>query len=180
MRKLINSTYITLDGVIANPQDWPSRGGSDSDGQTIQSELLFASDAMLMGRGTYEIFAASWPTRSDPFSDRFNKTAKYVASTTLRDPTWENTTVISGDPVAFVRDLKQQPGMDIVQYGFGQLSHSLMQQGLIDELRLWVHPVFAGRGGPDGLIYREGPLTALRLTDTRVLSNGNVILTYQP
>jgi dihydrofolate reductase len=87
--------------------------------------------------------------------------------------------VISDDPVAAIRDLKQQPGMDIVQYGFGPIAHSLMQHGLIDELRLWVHPLFVGRGGPDGLIHREGPATLLHLVDTRTLKNGNVILTYR-
>ena len=180
MRRLINSTYITLDGVIVNPQDWPSSGIEDDAGGIIQTELLFACDAVLMGRGTYESFAAVWPTRSDPFSDRINTMAKYVVSSTLRNPEWKNTTVIGSDPVASVKDLKQQPGKDIVQYGFGPLSHSLMHHGLIDELRLWVHPLFVGRGGPEGLLYREGPLTTLRLADTRTLKNGDVILTYRP
>jgi dihydrofolate reductase len=179
MRRLINSTYVTLDGVITNPQDWPSHNIKDESGFAIQTELLFACDALLMGRGTYESFAAVWPSRSDPYSDRINRMAKYVVSTTLRDPAWENTTVIGSDPVAAVKDLKQRPGMDIVQYGFGPLSHSLMQHGLMDELRLWVHPLFVGRGGPDALLYREGPVTMLHLADTRTLKNGNVILTYR-
>src|SRR4051812_40584150 len=101
MRQIINSTYITLDGIIENPQDWPSLGSQDDTGATIQAELLFACDAMLMGRRTYEGFAPVWMTRSgDPMSDRFNSMAKYVVSSTLQEPEWNNTTVISGDVVA--------------------------------------------------------------------------------
>jgi dihydrofolate reductase len=181
MRRIVNSTYITLDGVIANPQDWPSSEVNDNTGITIQTDLLLACDAVLMGRYTYESFAAAWPTRSgDPFSDRINRMSKYVVSSTLRDPTWHNTTVISGDPVARIAQLKQQPGKDIVQYGFGQLSYALMHAGLLDELRLWVHPFFFGSGGPQARLYREGPLTKLRLADAKTLESGEVILTYRP
>jgi dihydrofolate reductase len=181
MRKIINSTYITLDGVIANPQDWPSSDVDDDTGGIIQTELLFACDAVLMGRHTYDSFAAAWPARSgDPFSDRINSMSKYVVSTTLRNPAWNNTTVISDDPVAYVTQLKERPGKDIVQYGFGQLAYALMEHGLLDELRLWVHPLFVGSGGPQALLYREGPLTRLSLVDATPLKTGNVILTYRP
>jgi dihydrofolate reductase len=181
VRRIVNSTYITLDGIIANPQDWPSSDVKDNTGNVIQTELLFACDAVLMGRHTYESFAAVWPTRSgDPFSDRINSMSKYVVSSTLRDPSWQNTTVIHGDPVAEIAQLKQRPGKDIVQYGFGRLSYALMHHGLLDELRLWVHPFFFGSGGPDALLYREGPLTKLRLVEAMTLKNGEVILTYRP
>jgi dihydrofolate reductase len=180
MRKIINSTYISLNGVIENPQDWPPSGTADDTGDAIQAELLFACDAVLMGRHTYEGFAPAWMSRSgDPFSDRINRMAKYVVSPTLQNPEWHNTTVIRDDVVAAIRRLKEQPGMDIVQYGFGQLSYTLLAHGLLDELRLWVHPFFVG-GSPEDLLFRPGPPTKFRLLDTRTLASGIIILSYQP
>jgi dihydrofolate reductase len=180
MRRIVNSTFISLDGVIENPQDWPASEVVDDRAYTIQRDLLFACDAVLMGRRTYDGFAPVWPTRSgDEYSDRINSMAKYVVSSTLTDPEWSNTTVISGDPVAEIRRLKAAPGMDIVQYGFGRLSRTLLEHGLLDELRLWVHPFFVGRGGPEDLLYRDGPTTTFTLVDTTRLDSGIVILTYE-
>ncbi len=120
-----------------------------SPGFKVQTDLLFACDAVLRGGRTYPVFAAAWIARSgDPYSDRINSMTKYVVSSTLRDPEWNNTTVISGDPVAAIRRLKEQPGQDIVQYGFGQLSYALLEHGLLDELRLWVHPLFVSQATP--------------------------------
>ena len=179
MRKIINSTYISLDGVIEEPHLWPPTGPGDGAGDRIQTELLLGCDALLMGRRTYEGFAPVWPTRSgDPASDHINSMRKYVVSSTLRDPEWTNTTVIDGDPVGAIARLKEEPGKDMVQYGFGQLSHALMERGLLDELRLWFHPLFVGKGGPDDLIYRDGPLTMFELRDTTPLKSGIVILSY--
>ena len=180
MRKIINSTYISLDGVIQNPQDWPALGASGEDGNALQTELLFACDAVLMGRHTYDGFAAVWPARSgDPYSDRINSMAKYVASSTLAGPEWNNTTVIGGDVPAEIARLKDQPGQDIVQYGFGQLSYALLERGLLDELRLWVHPFFVGSGDPDDLLARKCPLTELTLARAQTLSSGVVVLSYK-
>lgn len=180
MRRIINSTYISLDGVIENPQHWPSSDVEDDTGYTIQRDLLFACDAVLMGRRTYEGFAPVWTTRSgDEYSDRINSMAKFVVSSTLREPEWTNTTVIAGDPVAEITRLKAEPGMDIVQYGFGRLSYTLMEHGLLDELRLWIHPFFVGSGGPEDLLYRDSRMTQLSLADTRVLKSGVVILAYE-
>ena len=179
MRKIINSTYITLDGVIENPQDWPSLG-ADEAGYEIQSRLLLNCDVMIMGRRTYEGFAPVWSARSgDPFSDHINAMDKRVVSSTLRDPEWNNTTVITGDPVRAIVDLKNQPGGDIVQFGFGRLSHALMAHGELDELRLWIHPFFIGQGGPEALLYRDSVTTSFRLLDSRPLKNGIVILSYE-
>jgi dihydrofolate reductase len=179
MRRIINSTYISLDGVIEAPHLWPSTGPGDERAGAIQTDLLLACDAVLMGRHTYDGFAPVWPTRSgDPYSDHINSMRKYVVSSTLRDPAWNNTTVISGDPIATVEELKQQPGKDIVQYGFGRLSHALVEHGLLDELRLWIHPLMVGKGGPADLLYRDGRQTTLRLLETTPLSNGVVILRY--
>ena len=180
MRKIINSTYISLDGAIENPQDWPASTVSDERGGVIQVDLLQACDAVLMGRHTYDGFAPVWAARTgDPYSDRINSMEKYVVSTTLHDPEWNNTTVISSDPVAEIARLKQQPGQDIVQYGFGQLSYALMAAGLLDELRLWMHPFFVGSGGPQDLMYRDAPLAQFDLVSAEPLKSGIVVLTYR-
>lgn len=182
MRRIINSTFISLDGVIENPHHWPPLDDGDAETfDTMQTELLFACDAVLMGRRTYDSFAAAWPTRSgDPFSDRINAMTKYVVSSTLQDPEWNSTDVISGDLVANIKRLKEQPGKDIVQYGFGQVSYQLLLHGLLDELRLWVYPLFIGSARPQDLLFREGgPPTKLRLVDTKILKNGIVVLSYQ-
>jgi dihydrofolate reductase len=181
MRRIVNSTYISLDGVIENPQDWPSTGDDDGAAGTIQTDLLFACDAVLMGRHTYDGFAPAWSARSgDEYSDRINSMAKYVVSSTLEKPEWNNTTVIGGDVVAEIKRLKDQPGQDIVQYGFGRLSYTLLEHGLLDELRLWVHPFLVRSGGPQDLLFREGQLAKFDLVDTRALKSGIVILTYRP
>ena len=180
MRRIINSTYISLDGVIQDPHLWPSSGSSEGRGDEIQTELLLACDAVLMGRRTYEGFAPVWPTRSgDPASDQINSMRKYVVSSTLRDPEWNNTTVISENPIETIRKLKEQPGKDLVQYGFGRLSHALVEHGLLDELRLWFHPLLVGKGGPGDLLYRDNRLTQFNLVDSTPLKNGIVILSYE-
>ena len=178
MRKIINSTYISLDGVVDRPHEWPSVGDRGSRGDDIQTELLLGADALLMGRRTYEGFAPVWPTRSDPYSDHINTMPKYVVSSTLTDPEWSNTTVISGDPVPAIQRLKASPGKDIVQYGFGQLSFTMLEHGLLDELRLWVHPLFVAGAEPSELLYRNGAAARFDLLDTTTLQNGIVILSY--
>ena len=180
MRKLINSTYISLDGEIEHPHEWPSVGDRGSRWDEIQTELALSCDALIMGRLTYEGFAPVWPTRSgDPLSDQINSMAKYVVSSTLADPEWRNTSVIASDPVAEIKRLKEAPGKNIVQYGFGQLSRTLMQHGLLDELRLWVHPLFVGTAEPGDLISRNCPPALFDLVDTTSLENGVVILRYR-
>jgi dihydrofolate reductase len=181
MRKIVNSTYVTLDGVIQNPQNWPSTGGFGEKGNDIQLRLLENSDAVLMGRHTYDSFAAVWPGLAGmPMGDRINALPKYVVSTTLTDPTWNNTTVIDRDPVDAIAELKQKPGGHIVQYGFGQLAHELMANGLLDELRLWVHPFMLGTGtGSSDLLFRSGTTAMFDLVDTAPLDSGIVLLTYR-
>ncbi len=181
MRRIINSTYISLDGVIQNPQDWPSNGiGSDGTGTAVQTELLMACDAVLMGRHTYDGFAPVWMDRSgDPYSDRINSMTKYVVSTSLRDPEWDNTTVISTDVVGEIRRLKDQPGRDIVQYGFGPVTFALLENGLLDELRLWVHPLIVGAASASDLLFRPTAPTQMELVETLPLNTGIVVLTYR-
>jgi dihydrofolate reductase len=180
MGKIINSTFMSIDGVVQNPQDWPSSGKSDPAGEELEWDLLAGCDAALMGRHTYEIFAPAWQARSgDPISDKLNTMPKYAVSTTLTDPDWANTTVISEYVPARVAALKQEYQGDIVQYGFGRLSFTLLEEGLLDEVRLWVYPLIVGRGGPGDLLYRDTTLTQFDLTDTRPLLSGTVRLTYQ-
>ena len=177
MRKIINSTYVTLDGVIQNPQDWPSMGGFSDAGNQVQLELLERCDAVLMGRHTYDLFAPVWSAMSgDPLSDRMNALPKYVVSGTLSDPDWNNTTVIDRDPIPAIRELKNQTGADIVQYGFGPLSRALLGEELLDELRLWVHPFLLGTGTSDDLLYRPGSSGSFTLTDVTTLPSGIAIL----
>jgi dihydrofolate reductase len=181
MRHIINSTYISLDGVIQNPQDWATTGvANDGTAATVQTNLLLSCDAVLMGKRTYEGMSAAWMPRSgDPYSDRINAMTKYVVSTTLHDPQWPNTTVIADDAMEEVRRLKSEPGMDIVQYGFGPVSYELLEHGLLDELRLWVHPLFVGHAAPADLMFRPSVTAHLEFVDSLALSNGIVILSYR-
>lgn len=182
MRKIINSTYITLDGAVEDPHLWPSLGDSaKSVSYEIQMDLLDSCDVILMGRRTYESFAGAWPTRSgDRMADSINAMEKQVVSTTLRNPVWNNAHVIESDGVEKIRLLKNQPGKDIVQYGIGELTFGLLGDGLIDELRLWVHPLILGQNGPKKSHFLDCPPVQLELVDSRVLTNGVVIMRYKP
>jgi dihydrofolate reductase len=181
MRKIINSTYVTLDGVIEGPHLWPSLGRpGDERFEQIQTDLLLSCDAVLMGRRTYDVFAPVWPTRSgDRLSDRMNAMPKYVVSSSLENAEWNNTHVIGGDVAAAIEQLKQADGKDIVQYGFGAVSRLLLEHGLLDELRLWVHPLILGRGSASDLLFGAAPSVGFHLTGTTPLSNGIVILDYR-
>jgi dihydrofolate reductase len=180
MRRIINSTYITLDGVIESPQLWPTLGSSEGAGEQIQADLLSRCDVVLMGRRTYDVFAPVWQSRSgDPTSDRMNSMPKVVVSTTLKDPDWANTTVISDDVVEQIGRLKETSGQDIVQYGVGPVTQLMLDAGLLDELRLWVHPFLFRKGGVQDLLFREGAAPAMfDFVESTPLKSGVVILTY--
>ena len=182
MRQLINSTYITLDGVVESPHLWPSlKGGTSGEGDTIQTRLLETCDVVLMGRRTYDVFAPAWSSRGgDPYSDRINRMRKVVVSTTLTDPEWTNTEVIASDVVDRVRDLKAEHGGHIVQYGFGDVSRLLLENGLFDELQLWIHPQLVGPTDVSELLSRPGTAATFDLVDSRVLSNGIILATLAP
>jgi dihydrofolate reductase len=176
MRKLVESTFVTLDGVISEPQSW-SPPYWDDDHFAYSRKLLFAADALLLGRETYEGFAQAWPERSgDEFTDRMNSIPKHVASRTLSEATW-NATIIQSDVAAAVAELKQEPGESILKYGTGELDRTLLEHGLLDELHFWVFPVLAGSG--QRLI--EGiETTHLKLVETTRFGSGIVVLTYTP
>ncbi len=179
MSRLTNSTYITIDGVVENPHLWPS-GRHDDDGQAqeIQAALLLSCEAVLMGRRTYEGFAPVWSARSgDPYSDHINAMEKLVASRSLREAEWTNSTVISDDLVGEISRRKESGG-DIVQYGFGDVSRALLEAGLFDELRFWVHPLLLGGGHPGDLLFRDGTAAQFDLADVTRLASGIVILSY--
>jgi dihydrofolate reductase len=178
LRKIVVSTIVSLDGVQENPQNWSYHFWDEEHGQKA-SEILFASDMLLMGRDTYHGFAGSWPQRSgDPFTDRINAMPKYVASRTLKAPLEWNASLIEGELVPFVSNLREQDGGDILMYGCGSVSKELMQNGLVDELKLWYNPVFAGEG--DQLYHRATDLPIMDLVSTDSLQSGIVIITYRP
>ncbi|MDJ0343602.1 dihydrofolate reductase family protein [Streptomyces sp. H10-C2] len=181
MRKIINATYVTLDGDMTNMQDWHMDYFGEEAGKAATAQLV-SSDALIMGRKTYEGFAPAWSGRAgaDEFADRMNGIKKYVVSSTLREPDWENTSVISGDVVAEVRKLKERPGGNILQYGFGPVTRLLLDNGLLDEFRVWLHPVLSGKAKPDDLLYRDALQTKFTLNGTEVHSAGMIILSYVP
>jgi dihydrofolate reductase len=182
MRQLINSTYLTLDGVVEGPHLWPSlKGDPSTEGEAIQTDLLDTCDIVLMGRRTYEVFAPAWASRSgDRVSDRINAMRKVVVSTTLTDPEWNNSEVIASDVVGRVRDLKAESGGHIIQYGIGDVSRLLLEQQLFDEFRLWIYPQLVGPRDVSDLLSRPGVAATFDLVDTKVLSNGIVVATYTP
>ena len=173
MRKLVESTFMTLDGVISRPQDWSGPYWDDQH-EGYATKLLEPADALLLGRDTYEVFAASWPEREGEYADRLNAMPKHVASRTLTETTW-NSSLIEGDAAEGVAALKQQEGGDILKYGTGELDKALAEQRLVDEFHFWLFPVVAGRGDRlfDGL-----DLTTLKLVDTTRFDSGIVVLVY--
>ncbi len=181
-RKVVASTYITLDGFIDEPGMWSFPFWSEEAAQ-FKSRELSASDAQLLGRLTYEGFAAAWPTMqgTGEFGEKMNSMPKYVVSTTLtvNDATWQNSTVISGDVAAEISRVKEQIAGDILVAGSGQLVRTLAAHDLVDEYRLMVFPIVLGTGKR---LFSEGiTRMELRLLDSRPVGpDGVVILTYRP
>ena len=177
MRKINAWLYVTLDSVIEAPEKWVIA----DDEMFAANEADYAtSDALLLGRRTYETYAASWPERGSdvPNADWMNKTRKYVASTTLESLEWNNSTVIEGDVAEAVARLKQEDGQDILVNGSGALVRSLMRDHLLDELRLFVHPVVVGSG--IRLFNEESDPVELALIDSHAYANGVISLVYKP
>jgi dihydrofolate reductase len=176
MRKVMESTLVSLDGVIGDPHTWTGEG-FDEEAVAIALEQLRRSDAMLMGRHTYEMFSQIWPAPADDYAAAIYHMPKYVFSSTLGRADWNNSTVVTGDVAATVRDLKQRDGRDIVLYGHGPVGQALLEDGLLDELKLWVHPVLVGAGAT---LLRDGQRFELELIQTHTTRRGVAILTYRP
>ena len=178
MSHVVALTFLTLDGVM----EYPAWTGPyfNADHAKYAHGQLFAADALLLGRVTYEGMAAAWPHMEESegeFGVRMNALPKHVVSTTLEEPGW-NATVIRGDLTEEIGKLKAQYYKDILVYGSGELTASLIEAGLVDELKLWIHPVVVGKGKR---LFPEGvPVTAWRLASTTSFSSGAVVLDYRP
>ena len=178
MRKVVAGLFITLDGVVEAPYKWQEH--FDEEMGEAMTEQLSSQDTVLLGRVTYQEWAPYWPTATDePFASFINSTPKYVFSTTLDNvEEWQNSTLIKGDLAQEIAKLKQLPGKNLGTAGSPSLVHALLEQGLLDELILLVHPVVAGSGKR---LFKDGSeLKRLNLLSSKASRTGTVILTYQP
>ena len=189
MRRVIVSEFVSLDGVIEDPGGagefdrggWSFRFDRGPEGDKFKFDELAAADALLLGRKTYEGFAAAWPQMEEQTGEYgawMNGYPKHVASRTLREPLEWNATLIGEDLAEEVSKLKQQDGKDILIFGSGDLVNTLMEHDLIDEYRLMVFPVVVGKGKP--LFGDAGETKDMRLVDTKSLGSGVIVLTYEP
>src|SRR4051812_16978957 len=187
MGRVVVSQFVTVDGVFEDP------GGSEAtpfggwafgfergeEGDRFKLDELMAAEALLLGRVTYEGFAAAWPSREGDFADKFNGMPKYVVSTTLRDPEWNNTTVVAHDVAGEVKRLREAPGGDVLVNGSGALVRTLVEHDLVDEYRLMVFPTVLGDGKR---LFADGArIPALELADSRAVGDqGVLVLVYRP
>ncbi|MGH3084616.1 MAG: dihydrofolate reductase family protein [Gaiellaceae bacterium] len=188
MGRIVVTEFMSLDGVVEDPggaenfrhSGWSFEIDRGEEGDKFKLDETLSSEALLLGRVTYEGFAASWPSRTDDagFADKFNSMPKYVVSSTLEEPEWNNSTVLKGDVVEAVSILKREQDGDIVVHGSPQLVQTLLDHDLVDELRLMVFPVVLGSG--KRLFGETSDKKPLRLTDSKVVGDGVTILTYQP
>lgn len=186
MGKLVVTEFVSIDGVFEDPGGsenfeyggWTFEYDRGDDGDKFKLDEVMEADVHLLGRVTYEGFAEAWPSREGPFADRFNNDPKVVVSTTLKDPEWNNTTVISGDVPAGLTKLKEATDGVILVAGSGTLVRTLLEEDLVDELRLMVFPTILGRGKrlfPDGIDRRK-----LKLAETKLVgSDGVQVQIYQ-
>jgi dihydrofolate reductase len=186
MGRIVVTEFVSLDGVIEDPggsEDFKYGGWSfeierGDEGDRFKLDEAMNSDALLLGRRTYEGFAAAWPSRDGEFADKFNNMPKYVVSSTLKDPEWNNSKVLDGDLAGEVSKLRDEVDGDIVVHGSAQLVQGLVENGLVDELRLMVFPVVLGAG--KRLFGETSDKQRLRLSDSKTVGDGVQILTYEP
>jgi dihydrofolate reductase len=186
--RIVVTEFVSLDGVMEAPgggEDFKHAGWTfeierGDEGDKFKLDETLSSEALLLGRKTYEGFAAAWPSRTDEvgFADKFNSMPKYVVSSTLENPEWNNTTVLKGDPVEEVSKLRQRPGGDIVVHGSAQLVQTLLEHDLVDELRLMIFPVVLGTG--KRLFGETSDKKRLRLTDSKTVGDGITTCIYEP
>jgi len=180
VRRVIATELVSVDGVMESPEEWAFPYSNDEMEQANASGMA-ASDAMLLGRVTYEALAAYWPNQpgGTPMVDYINSVPKFVVSRTLEEPLeWNNSTLIEGNVAEQIAELKRQPGKDIGIVGSGTLVRSLLQDDLLDELRLMVHPIVMGSG--KRLFEEGGDQKALKLVDSKTFGTGVLYLIYQP
>jgi dihydrofolate reductase len=192
--RIVVSEFLTLDGVMQAPggKEEDTEGDFQHGGWQLDNdyrddvagraimESFEQAGGMLLGRRTYDIFAAYWPTSDEePIAGVMNNMKKYVASTTLKAPLeWENSELLEGDTIEAVRELKGQPGKDLLVIGSGDFAQTLIDNDLVDEYRLMIYPIVVGGG--KRLFRNENPLAKLTLTDSKTSTRGVVILTYRP
>ncbi|HWB57124.1 MAG TPA: dihydrofolate reductase family protein [Gaiellaceae bacterium] len=185
MGRIVVTEFVSLDGVMEDPggsEDFEHGGWSfefsrGEEGDRFKLDETMGSEALLLGRVTYEGFAAAWPSREGEFADRFNTMPKYVVSSTLGEPEWANTTVLTGDVAEAVAKLRQEQEGDIVVHGSAMLAQALLENDLVDELRLMVYPVVLGSGKR---LFGESGMKRLQLADSKSVGDGVMILVYGP
>jgi len=186
MGRIVVTEFVSLDGVMEDPGGaenfkhggWSFKISRGDEGDKFKLDETFASEALLLGRVTYEGFAEAWPSREGEFADKFNTMPKYVVSSTLSEPEWSNSTVLKGDVVEEVGKLKQELDGDIVVHGSARLVQTLLEHDLVDELRLMVFPVVLGNG--KRLFGDTSDKKPLRLVDSKMVGDGVAILIYEP
>jgi dihydrofolate reductase len=186
MGRIVVTEFVSLDGVMEDPggsEDFKYGGWSfeierGEDGDGFKLDEAMNADALLLGRRTYEGFAAAWPSREGEFADKFNNMPKYVVSSTMKDAEWTNSTVLGGDLAQAVAEVKDKHDGDIVVHGSAQLSQSLLDADLVDELRLMVFPVVLGDG--KRLFGETSDKKPLKLSESKIVGDGVAILVYQP
>jgi dihydrofolate reductase len=185
MSRIVATEFVSLDGVMEAPgggegyrhAGWTFKIDRGPEGDQFKLEETLKAEALLLGRVTYEGFAAAWPNMEGEFADKFNTMPKYVVSSTLTDPSWNNSTVLGGDIAAAVTKLKESHDGDIYVHGSAQLVQALLEHDLLDELRLMVFPVILGEG--KRLLGPTSDKKSLKLTDSKTVGDGVAILTYQ-
>jgi dihydrofolate reductase len=186
MGRIVVTEFVSLDGVVEAPGGgesfkhggWSFEIARGDEGDQFKLDETMSSEALLLGRVTYEGFAAAWPTRDGEFADKFNNMPKYVVSSTLEDPEWNNSTVLEGDVAKAVAKLKQEQDGDIVVHGSARLVQTLVEHDLVDEFRLMVFPVVLGSG--KRLFGETSDKKPLRLVDSKTVGDGVAILVYEP
>jgi dihydrofolate reductase len=186
MGRIVVTEFVSLDGVVEAPgggEDFEHAGWSfeidrGEEGDKFKLDEALETEALLLGRVTYEGFAAAWPSRDGEFADKFNNMPKYVVSSTLEDPEWNNSTVLEGDVAEEVSKLRDRVDGDIVVHGSARLVQTLVEHDLVDELRLMVFPVVLGSG--KRLFGDTSDKKPLRLADSKMVGDGVAILTYEP
>jgi len=184
--RIVVTEFVSLDGVMEDPGGaenfehggWSFEFNRGDEGDKFKLDETLSSEALLLGRVTYEGFAEAWPSREGEFADKFNTMPKYVVSSTLEEPEWNNSTVLKGDVVEEVAKLRQEQDGDIVVHGSAQLVQTLIEHDLVDELRLMVFPVVLGSG--KRLYGETSDKKRLLLVDSKVVGDGVAILTYEP